>query len=136
MYACKNRGEFAPSVTVQDGKLNSWAPRMVEMPFRMSKVCEYVKSDLGEKDKGCDGCIWKAGAGTSSPDSLGADEYSLGNLRQGEGGPSGVGGQADVGRSSDVAEHGSTDQQARAAEKLEAIYPGAAMYRPIQPTKE
>jgi len=63
-YQCHNRGEFAPSVSVQDGWDTTWARRMVDMQFRLNPSCVYSTSDLGQKDKGCDGCKWKAGAGT------------------------------------------------------------------------
>lgn len=67
-YACKNRAPFAPSIRVQDGWATSWARNMVDMEFRMDPSCVYSTSDLGQKDKGCDGCRWKqAGAGTDAP---------------------------------------------------------------------
>ena len=122
-YQCHNRGEFAPSVTVQDGWQNSWARRMVDMPFRMSPYCEYTLTELGQKDKGCDGCKWKAGAGvdpSAEPVQVGD---GLADLRKGEGGPVGVGGQADVGKPSDVAEQ---------RRHLEQIWPGAAAYQPTE----
>lgn len=130
-YACHNRDEFAPSVTVQDGWENTWARRMVDMEFRLDPRCVYSTSDLGMNDKGCDGCKWKAGAGTGTPAEPVQVGDSLAGVREVEGEPSSGAGAGDVERTSATAEHGSSDQQARAAEKLEAKYPGAAMYRPI-----
>jgi len=63
-YACHNRGEFAPSVSVQDGYESTWARRMVDMQFRLNPSCVYSTSELGQKDEQCHGCRWKAGAGT------------------------------------------------------------------------
>lgn len=84
-YACHNRGEFAPSVTVQDGWLNTWARRMVDMEFRLDPNCIYSTSELGKKDEQCHGCRWKASAGTgvaTGPvpvgDSLAGEEMTLG----------------------------------------------------------
>ena len=34
-------------------------PGRAPIPFRMSPDCEYTKSDLGKKDKGCMGCKHK-----------------------------------------------------------------------------
>ena len=71
----------------------------------------------------------QADTGTGAPE---ADVHmgdSLADLRKGEGGPVGVGGQADVGKPSDAAEHGNPPEQTRAAEKLEAVHPNAAIYR-------
>lgn len=59
-YQCHNRGEFAPSIRVQDGWENSWARRMVDMEFRMDPSCVYSTSRLGQKDKACEGCKWRA----------------------------------------------------------------------------
>lgn len=58
-YACHNRSFFEKSLQVQDGWLNTWARRMVDMEFRMDPSCVYSTSDLGQKDKGCEGCKWR-----------------------------------------------------------------------------
>ena len=63
-YQCHNRGEFAPSIRVQDGWDTTWARRMVDMQFRLNPSCVYSTSELGQKDEQCHGCRWKAGAGT------------------------------------------------------------------------
>lgn len=59
-YQCKNRAPYAESIKVRDGMLNSWAPRWVDMPFRMARNCVYSSSDLGQKDPQCHGCKWRA----------------------------------------------------------------------------
>jgi len=104
---------------------------MVDMEFRMDPSCVYSTSDLGEKDEKCHGCIHKAsaGSGTDTPAEPVQVGDGLANIRQGESGQPGIAGQGDVGKPADAAEHGSSDQQARAAEKLEAIYPNSAIYR-------
>ena len=33
----------------------------VQVPFRMAENCQYAISDLGQVDRGCDGCKWKDG---------------------------------------------------------------------------
>ena len=61
-YGCHNRKPFVSSVPVADGfYLDGYTrtPRMVPMPFRMSKECEYRKTSLGEADKNCTGCGWR-----------------------------------------------------------------------------
>jgi len=132
-YQCFNREAFAPSISVQDGWATSWARRMVDVEFLMDQSCVYSTSDLGQADKQCIGCSWRAngqadtGAGAPEADMHMGD--SLAGIRQGESGQLGIAGQGDVGNVADAAEHSSTDQQARAAEKLEAVHPNSAIYR-------
>jgi len=60
---CHDRKPFKESVPVQDGHFMDGVtrtPRMVSSPFRMSKACEYTKTTLGQADKGCTGCKWRA----------------------------------------------------------------------------
>ena len=59
---CHDRKPFRPSQPVQDGYFMDGVTRiakMVSVPFRMSRDCEYTKSSLGNADKGCTGCQWK-----------------------------------------------------------------------------
>ena len=122
-YGCFNRPPFEPSIKVQDGKLNSWAPRMAGMEFRMEPTCQYTLTDLGEKDEKCHGCKWKAGAGTevaAGPVSLGD---SLAGVRQVEGESPGDPRPGDVERASAVAEQRSA---------LEKTWPTAALYQPTE----
>ena len=125
-YQCHNRGAFAPSMAVQDGwYMDGYTrtPRMVPMPFRMSKDCEYSTSELGQKDKGCDGCKWKAGAGTGSPAEPVQVGDSLAGVCQVEGEPSSDTGAGDVERVTASAEQRSA---------LEKTWPGAALYQPTE----
>lgn len=59
-YQCKNRAPYVETIKVQDGWLNNWARRMVDMEFRMDPNCVYSSSDLGQKDPQCHGCKWRA----------------------------------------------------------------------------
>jgi len=58
---CFNRAPFKESMKVQDGWIdycNSRMPKMIDVPFRMSKDCEYQKHDkynaalTGARDQG------------------------------------------------------------------------------------
>lgn len=62
-YGCYNRDEFVETVMVQDGyheykdqTVHARVPLMVASPFRMSRGCEYRKTDLGKADPRCVGC--------------------------------------------------------------------------------
>lgn len=127
MYACKNRAPLEQSAQAQDGWIDGWIRNMVEVPFRMSTDCNYTTTELGEKDKGCDGCVWKAqpaiGSGTPAPNPNVPVGNSLADLRAGESGQPGIAGQGDVGRVADVAEQ---------RRHLEQIWPGAAAYQPTE----
>ena len=66
MNGCHNRADYKPSYLAQDGYYDSEPgmplariPRMVEVPFRMSPGCQYTKSELGQRDAGCIGCMRK-----------------------------------------------------------------------------
>ena len=56
-YGCHNRAPYKPVVELPGGH---------SFPFRMSWMCEYTKSELGQADIGCHGCKWRMGfrAGT------------------------------------------------------------------------
>ena len=66
MNGCHNRADYKPSYLAQDGYYKSEPgmplariPRMVEVPFTMSPDCQYTKSELGQRDAGCIGCMRK-----------------------------------------------------------------------------
>lgn len=65
MNGCHSRNEYKEKLLVQDGyheysgEVLARVAKMIEIPFRMSRECEYTKSDLGRMDKGCEGCKWK-----------------------------------------------------------------------------
>ena len=65
LHGCHSRNEYKETLRVQDGyheycgEVLARVPRIVEVPFRMSRGCEYKKTDLGKVDKGCEGCSWK-----------------------------------------------------------------------------
>ena len=59
-HGCFNRPPFEQSIKVADGWESSWARRMVDMEFRMDPNCVYSSSRLGQEDKGCIGCKWRA----------------------------------------------------------------------------
>lgn len=45
---------------VWDSKEGKYAPpELVSIPHRMAKDCQYTLTELGQADKGCDGCIHK-----------------------------------------------------------------------------
>lgn len=65
-YRCFNRPPFRETFHAQDGWFHregadTRLPKIVNIPFRMSKQCEYSLSDLGKADAGCAGCEWKQG---------------------------------------------------------------------------
>lgn len=58
-YGCHNRAEFKPMTPVQDGWYmdgHTRTPRMVAMPHRMEKSCQYQHTELGQRDRRCTGC--------------------------------------------------------------------------------
>jgi hypothetical protein len=62
---CFNRAPYTPVIPVQDGWFMDGytrTPRMVPMPFRMEPGCQFTHSDLGQADKRCTGCTWRATA--------------------------------------------------------------------------
>lgn len=50
------RVQFLHYVDSFQGKVYA---RVVKLPFRNSTDCQYTLSDLGQADKGCDGCKWR-----------------------------------------------------------------------------
>lgn len=64
MNGCHNRAPFVDLVLRQspvwDSKEGKYAPpELVSIPHRMAKDCQYTLTELGQADKGCDGCIHK-----------------------------------------------------------------------------
>lgn len=62
-HGCHNRPPYKTSMPVQDGYFMDGvtrAPRMVPVPFRMARDCQYTKSALGQADRACAGCRHKA----------------------------------------------------------------------------
>lgn len=58
-YGCHNRPPFRSVLPVQDGYFLDGVtrvPRMIAVPFRMSKDCQYTHTSLGQADQGCAGC--------------------------------------------------------------------------------
>mgnify|MGYP003467843815 FL=1 len=58
-YACHDRLPFVDRTTLRDhhGRV------MATWPAVMAKDCRYSLSDLGQQDKKCDGCKWRAEVG-------------------------------------------------------------------------
>lgn len=65
MNGCHNRAPFASATVLETapgwnyttGKATP--PTRVVIPHRMAKDCQYTLTELGQSDKGCDGCIHK-----------------------------------------------------------------------------
>lgn len=59
---CHNRAPYRPHIKVADGHWDDGVqriPKLTQIPFRMTRECQYTLSDLGAKDAGCTGCKWK-----------------------------------------------------------------------------
>lgn len=63
-YGCHNRAPFKDHFLAQDGR-DVWSsgvtgprliPIFVDVPFRMSPICNYTNTDLGQADARCHGC--------------------------------------------------------------------------------
>lgn len=62
MSGCYNHPPYQTLIPVQDGwYMDGYTrtPRMVAIPFTMTKPCQYTLSELGKVDRGCDGCTWR-----------------------------------------------------------------------------
>lgn len=58
-HGCHNRPSYKPATVVADGWRSDGETRtakLVSVPFRMAKDCQYTKSALGRADKACQGC--------------------------------------------------------------------------------
>lgn len=63
MNGCHQRLPFHKTLSVQNGyriRADERTPKLINIPFVMSRACEYAKSALGQKDDGCVGCKWKS----------------------------------------------------------------------------
>ena len=58
-YQCHNRQPFKRTLTVQDGYKQDGTRNMFEVPFTMSRLCEYTTSELGSVDKRCATCKYR-----------------------------------------------------------------------------
>lgn len=65
-YQCNNRKPFKEMIAVKDVEFcehaafpTLGAPVIREIPFVMSRSCQYTASELGKVDRGCDGCAWR-----------------------------------------------------------------------------
>ncbi len=71
-YGCHNRAPYKEHVVVEANRvwLTGDGGRVgtfnVTFPFRMSRDCQYTKTDLGRADAGCHGCKWR-GADNNTP---------------------------------------------------------------------
>ena len=70
LNGCHNRRGFQSWVEVQAGWQESdsvddsktRSPVMDIVPFRMAYDCQYTLTELGQQDKGCEGCKWRRAA--------------------------------------------------------------------------
>lgn len=79
-YGCHNRAPLRATQRVVDGHLPT-APeqRVVVLPFRMSRRCEYTFTDLGQADSGCIGCVWRNTPEPKPPRGYTAEELERDN---------------------------------------------------------
>ena len=59
---CHNRRPFRASQVVQDGWFIDGVTRIakvIQIPFRMSPLCNYTYTELGQADTKCYGCRWR-----------------------------------------------------------------------------
>jgi hypothetical protein len=62
MYGCFDRQPFKEGVWVQDGwieDVNTRHPAMKLIQLRNTTKCQYRHTELGQTDKGCEGCSWR-----------------------------------------------------------------------------
>lgn len=62
MNGCHNRPHYKTAQALQDGWWSDGETRtakLVSVPHRMAKDCQYTHTVLGKDDKGCEGCKWK-----------------------------------------------------------------------------
>jgi len=136
MNGCHNRAPYTRVTPAADGYFMDGytrTPRMVAMPFRMSPECNYTETELGQADKQCQGCKWRANgqadtgvAVVGKPEPVGSGVVGI---RDGQGAEAGESGAGGLQQSAGVAEEQGVGEQARAAEELEAKYPNSAIYR-------
>jgi hypothetical protein len=64
-YGCHSKPLTHPLTASQDGwHMDGYTrtPRMVHVPFAMSRECNYTTTTLGKADTGCTGCTRRATA--------------------------------------------------------------------------
>ena len=59
LNGCHNHAPFLDSMKLHNGLDADKNPVVVEIPFTMTRHCVYSTSNLGQIDKGCDGCSWR-----------------------------------------------------------------------------
>lgn len=60
-YGCHNREPYREAQVLHGLSSRSGLPVRVLVPNRMARDCQYTKTALGQKDKGCSGCKWRSG---------------------------------------------------------------------------
>lgn len=66
-YGCHNRAPYKEHVVIRpELVVDGVTPINNTFPFRMSRDCQYTKTDLGRVDAGCHGCKWR-GADNNTP---------------------------------------------------------------------
>lgn len=58
-YGCFDRGEYVTESSVQDGWNEDGTRKVIQIPFKMTRDCQYTFTELGQKDHGCVGCKWR-----------------------------------------------------------------------------
>lgn len=61
-HGCHDRPAYKPATVVQNGWWSDGETRtakLVSVPFRMAKDCQYTLSELGKNDAKCTGCKHK-----------------------------------------------------------------------------
>ena len=62
-HGCHDRPAYKPAMVVADGYYWSGGEtrtqKLVSVPHRMAKDCQYTLSQLGQADQKCKGCKWK-----------------------------------------------------------------------------
>lgn len=61
-YGCHNRAEYRAGYKVQDGHFAAGRERIDRMdwvPHRLTRDCQYTKTELGRVDPKCVGCKWR-----------------------------------------------------------------------------
>lgn len=66
-YGCHNRAPYKEHVVIRpELVVDGVTPSNNTFLFRMSRDCQYTKTDLGRADAGCHGCKWR-GADNNTP---------------------------------------------------------------------
>ena len=59
-YGCNNADRSHKPVMVQDGYTPDGKRKLVKQEFRFTQDCQYTHTVLGQADKNCLGCQWRA----------------------------------------------------------------------------